>query len=205
MKTIKYLTLGLLTLVMSCNGQTKKENKTKDGLTEDNIPSFIEAYLIKEHRTGTEKLPVDTAIIDGKKEIYMDEGLGGTSYSLPMDNKEFLKGDITGDSKQDIIVSIGHSFGASGHATIYFLFGGDGDAFSFITTFDSFDLGLCKTNGDLPGQFYPDQIKTGTLIGTSHCYTTEDAKCCPSKKFENTFKYNPQTKKLSLIKQTEKK
>ena len=203
---MKYLTFGLLTLVMSCNAQTKKDKQVKDELTEEKLSGFIENYLIEENRTGTEKLPVNTEIIDGKKEIYMDQGLGGNSYSLPMDNKEFIRGDLTGDSKQDIMVSIGHSFGASGHATIYFLFAHNNSGLSFVKTFDSFDLALCKNKKDeLPGQFYPDEIKNGTLTGTSDCYTEEDAKCCPSKKYKTVFKYNSVTKELTLLSQTEKK
>lgn len=93
----------------------------------------------------------------------MNKEIGGNSYSIPFDNKILLRG-VTGDSKQDIIVSIGNSFGASGHVTIYFFSTKNGDEYLFVKTFNSFDLALCKTNGGA-GQYYPEEINNNTLIG----------------------------------------
>lgn len=206
MKTAKCLAIALLTIAFSCNGQTRKELLLNSkNLSEETLPDFVEKYLIDQQKKLDKKSHPQVSIVDNKKEIDMYGQPSGEFYSIPIKKEEFIKGDLTADNNHDIIINVGHSFGASGHNTISFLFVGNSKGYSFIKTFDCTTLAQCNMGGAKWGELSIEEIKENKLIGTAMCYTDDDAVCCPSKKFISIYKYDKKLNDIVFVNQTEKK
>jgi hypothetical protein len=201
-----YLTIAILTVILSCDGQTRKELLLSNkNLTEGTLPDFIEKYLIEQQKKKDKEGIPKVTIEENEKQIDIDQQVGGEIYSIPRKRDEFIKGDLTEDKKPEIIINVVHSFGASGHNIISFLFIGNSKGYSFVKTFDCSNLAQCKAGGAKWGELQIEEIKNNMLFGTSLCYTEDDAACCPSKQFSSTFKYDSKSTELVLINQILKK
>lgn len=135
--------------------------------------------------------------------INSDSIIEMTFYSIPNDTDTYegvliaisitktdkstsiIRGDINGDKRDDLIISVPTEGGGGGGNIAW------SDHFLFLGTTDkNYTLADVKSDGELTGcgggYFTPETIVLNTLVGTSLCYADDDGHCCPSLKFQST-------------------
>lgn len=100
------------------------------------------------------------------------------AIALPDGRIQGLQGDLNGDGLDDRLVSI-HTEGGGGGGNVWW-----DDHFVFLAEAPGkYRLADSQSDGELidgPGYFFPDEIKGGTVSGTSNEYAENDGHCCPS-------------------------
>src|SRR5690606_11754508 len=94
---------------------------------------------------------------------------------------DVITGDLNGDGRPDLIVQPVLSQGGNSYWKELFVFVNTPDGYVFKTVASNMDLAQ-YTEGAHSGSFHAERIGDGAIIGTSICYTDEDAACCPSVK-----------------------
>ena len=126
-----------------------------------------------------------------------DDGGPYLFVTIPKSLKLYLSGDINTDGKKDIIALPVLTEGGSSYWQDIMVFTGNGSGHDLLTVASSMDIARCTANS-YNGIFIPRKIENGTLVGTTSCYTDDDAACCPSVKME--VRYVLEKKKLRLKK-----
>jgi hypothetical protein len=174
-----------LVSILGC-GQTKNEfdKKTVDKNTIALL--FITNYYEKQYKT----YKIQKSVTDTSIEISVTQS-NATIGNHIIPKKINLTGDLNGDKKDDLIISVQSSGGGNIEWGEMFLFITKGDSIIFDKMYKSFDLAICPKNGSsMEGQFYAEEIKNSELMGESICYSKDDPHCCPSIKNKTTYKFN---------------
>ena len=188
----------------SGNEKQTAENKIIDDTTLLN--NKIADYYTKEFEKTKSNEPqskfkIDTTEDGIELKIIIDtNSIFAQLNTIPF-SKHFIKGDLNGDKVDDIIIPVYSTGGGTAEWHEIFLFTSKNGKLDFLKMYSSFDLGHCQKGGSHDGQFYPEKITNGILIGESYCYKPEDAHCCPSFKFTTQYKFD---NGLTFLTQTKK-
>jgi hypothetical protein len=199
MKLIAYITVALSIFLYACGNTDYKENTNE---TEKKVPqdenkfitnSILGYYVPESNQDDTD--PLDMVMrIDSNHHDNEFEFLNGIELKLidPQDSlffvhlnvipfpKDFIKGDLNDDGKDDYVVPVYATGGGSAEWRDIFVFISTKDSIQLFKMMSSFDLAQCKDKGSHNGQFYPNKITDGLLTGEVYCYTDSDPHCCPS-------------------------
>ncbi|RYZ33687.1 MAG: hypothetical protein EOP49_35530 [Sphingobacteriales bacterium] len=115
--------------------------------------------------------------------------------SLVTDIDPILYGDVNGDGKPDLLVSV-HTEGGGGAGNVWwsdhFLFPAAGD--------DRYTLADVISDGDITdgvGYFYPKSISNQTISGIANGYGDDDGHCCPSLYYQVQVRFTGNSLKMS--------
>lgn len=158
--------------------------KTSDNLIDEEIITKILIYYSKHYKNGIPQREETDSLINLSFKEKKEDDMPYSNLTISKIKSDYLFGDINNDGKKDIIASVGADGGGSASWNELFVFINENDNYILKSVTSSFDLAVCK-KGSHEGQFYPKEIKDGIVIGTSICYTDEDAHCCPSIKKES--------------------
>jgi hypothetical protein len=181
--------------LMGCSSDKKNDNQ----FPENELSTLIQRKIC--NNSSGSKIVNDSV----NKEIVITNELNEI-YSIPVNNKESIKGDFNNDNIQDIIIPVDHAVSMSYGVTDYYFFIGSGIENNYFVdsinsgTFSS-STGYCS-NGDGRGQFRAKKITNNTLIGESNCYNNGDPNCCPSLHYKTALKYDAKTNTFKLKEQT---
>ena len=104
------------------------------------------------------------------------------------------------DEPVDLIVSI-DTEGGGGGGNVYwndlFVFLSKNGKFALTSFIDSPEVRGCRA-----GQFFPDKIENGLILGTSFCFTENDPRCCPSLEYLTTVTFDGKQLKYKSQRQT---
>lgn len=208
MKLIAYVGIGLSVFLCSCGNTDNKE--TTNGV-EMKVPQDANKFItnsivahyqqeFSQHNTDT---PAMVLLIDSNhhdkefaflngielKEMNPQDSMSGAINVIPLP-KDFIKGDLNGDGKDDYVVPVYATGGGSTEWRDVFVFVSIQDSIHLFKMMSSFDLANCKDKGSHDGQFYPNKISGGLLSGEAYCYKDSDPHCCPSIKKVLAFRFN---------------
>jgi hypothetical protein len=191
--TLAAIILSALFLA-GCSG----DKEIKNQMPENELPTFIQRKIC--NSTTGSKIVKDSV----NNEIVITNEFNEI-YSIPLDNKESIKGDFNNDKIQDIIIPVEHAVSMSFGVTDYYFFIGSAIEDNYYVdsinsgTFSS-STGYCS-KGEGRGQFRANEIANNTLIGESFCYNG-DPNCCPSLHYRTILKYEAKTSTFKLKEQT---
>lgn len=213
MKKVIFISLTILAQITSSCQNVKKDDTIRQDDTITNEVTTQKEKAIEKDETDLKdeiiklvvnhyKAQINKDKIEGQ-EVSVDnengittisvtypESVTGDSYEISKD--KIIIGDLNKDNLEDGVLSVVHGFGASGSSADIFLFLKKENQFKLFKIYDYKDLSNCEDGG-----FEPTEIKNNLLIGISLCYDTEDAKCCPSKKYELEYEFNSDLRLLS--------
>ena len=119
-----------------------------------------------------------------------DGTFGLVEYHEIPKEKGFVKGDLNGDKKDDIIVSVNSNSGGTAEWNEIFVFLTNKDTILFDKTYKDDELAQAHCNsGGAYGRYFIYSIVNSIVIGESWCWTNNDAHCCPSSKYTTEYKY----------------
>jgi hypothetical protein len=112
------------------------------------------------------------------------ESIFATSITIPKipfynlyGSKPIIYGDLNQDNQTDMLVSVHVESGNTAFQ----------DLFVFTSKDGGYQLNSVTTDQDIcgcEGNFRANKIMNNKVIGESNCYNENDARCCPSLKFE---------------------
>jgi len=198
----------IILLCCSCGDQANNTNKNPPATSAINN-QFIDKEIVNQIIEGCKqeyrKNRIDKSI-DSIQIEYSDTSVEvkflfkedsdysnvGVAYISKMRN-DYLHGDLDRDGVDEIICCVSWEGGGSSWWNDILLFKQTKNAYKLIAFQQSPNLCGCKegTNegGSYGGNFYPEKIENGIVIGKSICWTKNDAHCCPSLKFNTTVKF----------------
>ncbi len=137
-------------------------------------------------------------------EIRYSANIGDNAYSIS--KNQFLKGDLDGDSREDILVAVTVEFGNNGTYTNEYLFLNKKSGFVLANVFSPNEIASknIKDKKLLYAHGIFSKIEENCIIGSSNYSGENDELCCPSYYCEiQKYRYNEKTKKLELVFQSE--
>lgn len=120
-------------------------------------------------------------------ELQLDYGQGmRTSYNFSTLKKDHAFGDLNNDGKEDLVLRLYSNTGGNSDYLDLCIFIQTPAGWRLFNIQPSSDEALkgCET-----GQFIPQTIENGLLVGESLCFTETDPRCCPSLKYKTTLKW----------------
>ena len=187
------------------------KTKTNSATTETvNDSQFIDNYIInaiidhyKSSTTKMETEKTDTLLTISFRNIPSEDdafdGIGLRVYISKM-KKDYIFGDIDNDGVPDLIVSI-DTEGGGGGGNVYwndlFVFLSKNGKFALTSFIDSPEVRGCRA-----GQFFPDKIENGLILGKSICWAENDPRCCPSLEYLTTITFDGKQLKYKSQRQT---
>ena len=187
------------------------KTKTNSATTETvNDSQFIDNYIInaiidhyKSSTTKMETEKTDTLLNISFRNIPSEDdafdGIGLRIYISKM-KKDYIFGDIDNDGVPDLIVSI-DTEGGGGGGNVYwndlFVFLSKNGKFALTSFIDSPEVRGCRA-----GQFFPDKIENGLILGNSFCFAENDPHCCPSLEYLTTITFDGKQLKYKSQRQT---
>lgn len=197
----QFLLITILIIFFSC-GQTTTEKGNTNTRKESNGNStddttIIKNFIIEHYKTEYEKTkpndPEERFTIDMTEEgislVVQHETYGpGDMNTIPF-SQEFIKGDLNGDKLDDYVIPVYSGSGGLEDWLDIFLFVKNKGKLDFVKKYTSFSLANCQKKSIVNGQFYPENITNGVLVGKSTCYKRSDSRCCPSENFLVQYKF----------------
>lgn len=149
------------------------------------IKNLIVANLVKDNSKEKPKLAKSEEAAYVNLEFDFGDGVRSSAYFSKL-KKENVLGDLNNDGKEDAIIKVySNSGGNSDYLDLYvFLQQEGGWKLALIKSSSDDDIKGCKI-----GQFVPEQISNGYLIGESSCFAASDPRCCPSIFYKTTLKF----------------
>lgn len=167
------------------------------------IKTHILDYYMKELKTRNTETPAMKILVDSNhidkefsflngielREINSEDSSSGGTYVVPFE-KNYIKGDLNGDSQDDYVIPVYATGGGSSEWREIFVFISKNKRLEYFKMYSSFDLAHCDSKGSNGGQFYPNKISNSILTGESYCYLESDPHCCPSIKMQAQYKFD---------------
>lgn len=123
---------------------------------------------------------------------YSKDEISGHSYNggfyVSKIKENYLHGDIDGDKLDEIVCSVGIESGGNATWNDIIVFNSHNGKYKILTVVSSNKLTGCNEKFNEGGNFYPEKIDSGFIIGESVCWDEEDATCCPSLKYISKVK-----------------
>lgn len=177
-------------------------------ITEDKDSILIEEYIINSimanYKDNTTKMEVENSenllTISFYNIPTKDNDFNGllSAIYVPIMQKDYIYGDLNNDGAADMIASISVEGGGNSYWN---------DIFVFLAQEGKYVLSSVTTStencGCVSGNFYPDKIQDGIILGESICWAEKDSHCCPSLNYLTTAEFDG--KKIKFKNKTMKK
>ena len=147
----------------------------------DLMVSFIISETQPENPTVT-KMPGENNF-----ELQLDYGQGmRATYYFSTIKEDHAFGDLNNDGKEDLVLKLYSNTGGNSEFLDLCVYIKSPTGWKLFNVQPSSDEALkgCKT-----GQFIPQTIENGLLLGESLCFTDTDPRCCPSLKYKTTLRW----------------
>ena len=187
--------------------KTKTNSATTETVNDSQlIDNYIINALIDHYKGSTTKMETkktDTLLTISFRNMPSEDdafdGIGLRIYISKM-KKDYIFGDIDNDGVPDLIVSI-DTEGGGGGGNVYwndlFVFLSKNGKFALTSFIDSPEVCGCRA-----GQFFPDKIENGLILGNSICWAENDGRCCPSLEYLTTITFDGKQLKYKSQRQT---
>ena len=120
-------------------------------------------------------------------DLQLDFGQGmRSSFYFSTLKKDHAFGDLNNDGRQDLVLKLYSNTGGNSDYLDLFVLTQSPTGWKILNIQSSSDESL---KGCEIGQFIPQTIENGLLIGESLCFTDSDPRCCPSLKYKTTVKW----------------
>ena len=149
------------------------------------VTNLVVSFIVSENKPENPKATKTQG--EGSFELLLDYGQGmRTSYHFSTLKKDHAFGDLNNDGKEDLVLKLYSNTGGNSDYLDLCVFIQTSTGWKLFNIHPSSDEALkgCET-----GQFIPQTIENGLLVGESLCYTETDPRCCPSLKYKTTLKW----------------
>ncbi|MFN8154980.1 MAG: hypothetical protein U0Y08_11875 [Bacteroidia bacterium] len=181
----------------------KHYNDTSNTMKADNTDSTVSVVWFYTSELEGEEGIMDTntdtswnyqlgdsnVVNSGEVEFQSDypSDVGGISQTVDFSKfiHDQVKGDINNDGIDDLIVTVMVTSGGSAAWDEIFIFIFQEGRYILNGMSRCPDICGCST-----GTFKPIKIANGQIVGTSTCWTPEDAQCCPSLEYNTTVTFD---------------
>ena len=164
------------------------------------ITNQMVSFIVAENKPENPKITKTQG--ENYLELLLDYGQGmRTSYHFSTTKKDHAFGDLNNDGKEDLVLKLYSNTGGNSDYLDLCVYIQTTTGWKLFNIHSSSDEALkdCKI-----GQFIPQTIENGLLIGESQCYTETDPRCCPSLKYKTTLKWiNNELRFVSKEKQSD--
>lgn len=163
----------------------KKKEQVVDSIFPPVITNLMVNFIVTENKPEN---PTATKMQgENNFELQLDFGQGmRTIYHFSTLKKDHAFGDLNNDGKEDLVLKLYSNTGGNSDYLDLCVFIQTTTGWKLFNIQPSSDEALkgCET-----GQFIPQTIENGLLIGESLCFTETDPRCCPSLKYKTTLKW----------------
>jgi len=211
---MKQLTIVLfLALVCSMGCSKHKAEPSPETATiakaEDEAYQFLMAKITTDLRTRFSSNPTERDRIT-PEETQEAEKIGipdNVGYIFYKGNAKYLKGDLNGDKKVDLIISAGMVDVNTPEKNVYFVFLQDETGYTLFSEFRAEDIvsDFCDKNKMKNGEFNLESVAGGLLVGKSRFHKGDESSYNDYGYSidQEKYKLNVAAKKLELVSQSD--
>ena len=211
---MKQLTIVLFLVLTFCTGCSKhKAEPSPDSATigkaEDEAYQSLMAKITTDLKSRFSSNPTESDRIT-PEETPEAEKIGiqnNTGYIFYKGNAKYLKGDLNGDKKVDLIISAGMVDVNTPERNVYFVYLQDETGYTLFSEFKAEDIvsEFCDKNSIKNGEFNLESVTGGLLVGKSRFHKGDESSYNDyGYSIDNEkYKLNVAAKKLELVSQSD--